>query len=107
LPTLSSAGDIAISVVVPAYNEAKRIKNMLAEAVSYLTKTYVEWEILVVDDGSADKTSEVVLKWAAELQEAGTFDDGQVRVCKLERNRGKGGAVSHVLPTFISPVSTV
>lgn len=77
---------------------------MLAEAVNYLDKTYFgrdEWEILVVDDGSADRTLEVVLEWAAELQEAGAFDDGQVRVCKLERNRGKGGAVSHVLPTSI------
>jgi len=88
-----------MSVVVPAYNEESRIKTMLAEAVHYLDKTYFgtrEWEILIVDDGSSDETSKVALDWAAELQDAGAFDDGQVRVCRLEKNRGKGGAVSHV-----------
>jgi dolichyl-phosphate beta-glucosyltransferase len=88
-----------MSVVVPAYNEKSRIKIMLAEAVNYLDKTYFgnsEWEILIIDDGSNDDTPNVALDWAAELQEAGAFDDGQVRVCRLEKNRGKGGAVSHV-----------
>jgi dolichyl-phosphate beta-glucosyltransferase len=99
LPTLSQPAEIVMSVVVPAYNEESRIKSMLAEAVNYLDKTYFgnsEWEILIVDDGSSDNTSNVALDWAAELQDAGAFDDGQVRVCRLEKNRGKGGAVSHV-----------
>lgn len=93
-----------MSVVVPAYNEESRIKTMLAEAVNYLDKTYIgqsEWEILIVDDGSGDNTADVALDWAAELQDAGAFDDGQVRVCRLEKNRGKGGAVSHVRPKSI------
>jgi dolichyl-phosphate beta-glucosyltransferase len=101
LPTLSSPSSITISVVVPAYNEESRIKVMLAEAVHHLDKTYLgddEWEILVIDDGSTDSTTSTVLDWAGELQDAGAFEDGQVRVCKLEKNRGKGGAVSHVWP---------
>jgi Glycosyl transferase family 2 len=104
LPTLSSPSELVMSVVVPAYNEESRIKVMLAEAVHHLDKTYFgnsEWEILIVDDGSNDETSQVALDWAAELQDAGAFDDGQVRVCRLEKNRGKGGAVSHVTPSHV------
>ena len=100
LPEISSSAEIVVSVVVPAYNEEPRIKSMLEEAVNYLDKAYYgndEWEILIVDDGSYDNTSKMALDWAGELQDAGAFDDGQVRVCRLEKNRGKGGAVSHVV----------
>lgn len=51
---------IKLSVVIPAYNEENRIEKTLLEVDSYLEKQNYEYEILVVDNGSKDKTVEVV-----------------------------------------------
>ncbi len=49
-----------LSVVIPAYNEEKRIKTTLESVSAFLKKQPFEWEIIVVSDGSKDKTAEVV-----------------------------------------------
>ena len=99
LPRLTEGPEVQITVVIPAYNEAQRIKTMLNEAITYLDAEYNkagDWEILIVDDGSTDNTSYVALQWAKHQIELGTLEHGQLRVCRLEINRGKGGAVTHV-----------
>lgn len=45
------------------------------------------FQIIVVDDGSSDKTTDVGLKWAAH------YGQDKFRVLTLVKNRGKGGAV--------------
>lgn len=86
---------IRLSVVVPAYNEALRLPDMLNEAIDYLKTAYKagEYEIIVVDDGSKDDTVKVALKVAEESK--GTGGGESIRVVKLAKNRGKGGAVRH------------
>lgn len=86
---------IILSVVVPSYNETKRISTMLADSIAVLQKKLAHrWEIIIVDDGSKDGTSEYCLKLSKEVFR---LQEGQLRVVKLSQNRGKGGAVRHGL----------
>jgi len=84
---------VDLTVVVPAYNETERLPAMLDQAVEFLQNPKVNttdvktWEIIVVDDGSKDKTTETALEYAVSL---GT---DKVRVLTLAKNLGKGGAV--------------
>lgn len=50
------------------------------------------WEVLIVSDGSTDKTVETVLQFARDL---GSELSSSIRVISLQENRGKGGAVTH------------
>ena len=72
----------SLSVVVPAYNEARRLPASLARVRAYLRGRGREYEIVVVDDGSSDTTSQVARDAGAD-----------VRVLRHEPNRGKGYAV--------------
>ncbi|NOU35623.1 MAG: glycosyltransferase family 2 protein [Kiritimatiellaceae bacterium] len=70
-----------LSVVMPVYNEAQTIRKM-AELV--LQRPCVK-ELIVVDDGSADGTCEIIRQLAA--------DEPRVRIFLHERNQGKGAAL--------------
>ncbi|KAE8317792.1 nucleotide-diphospho-sugar transferase [Aspergillus transmontanensis] len=144
--------DLFMSVVIPAYNEEKRLGGMLEEAVNYLERSYGTlhnttsengiakegktarqrkpanghmnghaatgpgnekgWEIIIVSDGSRDKTEEMALNfardhqlslhpkgyagpWTPGTQEGVHIPPGTIRVVTLSENRGKGGAVTH------------
>ncbi len=73
-----------LSVVIPGFNEEKRLAPTLAQIVAYLQKQKYTSEIIVVDDGSRDRTTEV-----AEEKLAG-FPH---RILKQNLNQGKGAAV--------------
>lgn len=72
---------VALSVVVPAYNEAPVLAAFYARAVAALDATGLAWEIVIADDGSADGTADVVRALHAA--------DPRVGLVSLSRNFGK------------------
>ncbi|MGB9677763.1 MAG: dolichyl-phosphate beta-glucosyltransferase, partial [Candidatus Ratteibacteria bacterium] len=74
-----------ISVIIPAYNEEKRILKTLKRVYNYFKSKNCNFEIIVVDDGSKDKTFDVVMNFANGRKE--------IKILKHEKNMGKGAAV--------------
>ena len=76
---------VKLSVIIPAYNEEKRIERTLRDVDSYLNKQNYEYEIIVVDNNSHDHTAEVVRKLSATT----------VQRCRVLTHtiQGKGAAV--------------
>ena len=54
-----------LSVVVPGYNEAERLPPSLEKVVPWLEDSGREFELILVDDGSRDRTLEVMREWEA------------------------------------------
>jgi len=74
-----------LSVFFPAYNEEDNIKATVLNAKKVLQQVAREWEIVVVDDGSKDKTREIVFNLSKK--------DHRIRLVAHQKNRGYGGAL--------------
>lgn len=58
-----------LSVVIPAYNEERNLKKgVLQDVRDYLEKIKIEYEVIIVDDGSTDRTKEIVKKFISKNQ---------------------------------------
>jgi glycosyltransferase involved in cell wall biosynthesis len=78
----------SISIVIPAYNEEKRLPATLERVTAYLRAQSLSFaEMVVVDDGSADATAALVEQWQR--------DHPCVRLLRNPGNRGKGYTVRH------------
>ena len=66
-----------VSIVMPAYNAAKTIRNSIE---SIQVQTFKEWELIVIDDGSKDSTPEILREMAAA--------DDRIRFLQNEKNSG-------------------
>jgi len=76
-----------LSIVIPSYNEESRLPKTLAAVFSYLRSQPLHAEVIVVDDGSTDRTREVVAAFQEKHPELRLVSNGE--------NRGKGFSVRH------------
>ena len=74
-----------LSVIIPAYNEEKRLPKTLAEIEGYLKKQSFESEIIVVSDGSTDRTTEMVKDSMGKIR--------NLRLIEFKKRQGKGFGV--------------
>ncbi len=77
--------EVYLSVIMPAYNEEKLIKDTLVEADNFLSRQGYNYEIIVIDDGSKDGTFNIL----NDLQPA----IKNLSILKNNENRGKGYSV--------------
>lgn len=75
----------ALSVIIPAYNEAQRIQKTLQAVYDYLRAKPFTWELLIVLDGCTDNTEAVIAAFAADKE--------HIRWINRLQNRGKGYTV--------------
>jgi len=74
-----------LSIVIPSFNEELRLPVTLADISSYIRASKRETEVIVVDDGSTDRTADIASSFLGEIQ--------RLRVIRNEQNRGKGYSV--------------
>lgn len=88
---------MSVTVVVPCYNEAGRLSTATFDT---FLRSHSDVEILFVDDGSTDRTADMVRSLAA-------FRGGQARLLPLVRNSGKAEAVRAGLNACLADGATV
>lgn len=74
-----------LSVIIPAYNEEKRLGSNLGSVLKYFRTHYPNHELIIVDDGSSDGTTATVKRTIT--------GDSRCRLITYQPNRGKGYAV--------------
>jgi len=74
-----------LSVFFPAYNEEDAIESTVTKALNVLPKVAEKWEIIVIDDGSSDRTGEIVKKLIKK--------EPRIRMITHTPNRGYGAAL--------------
>lgn len=82
---MTSPSKIEISVIIPAKDEENRLPVFLSSLISHCQTSLYKYEIIVVDDGSRDKTSDAVKLFQSKFS--------RLRLITLRENRGKGFAV--------------
>jgi dolichyl-phosphate beta-glucosyltransferase len=83
---VAEASTPALSIVVPCYNEEKRLPRTIEQIERYLAGKGSVYELILVDDGSTDATRQIM--------DAAAKHNQRVRIQALRQNRGKGRALA-------------
>jgi dolichyl-phosphate beta-glucosyltransferase len=75
-----------LSIIIPAYNEEALITSTLDGLIAYLARRAEDYEIIVVDDGSQDKTTQCIQDWTKQ-------NPVDLHLLVNDQNRGKGFSV--------------
>lgn len=75
----------SLSIVFPCYNESGNVGSMIEQAVAVGERYGVDYEVVVVDDGSCDSSAEIIAAHAAKSP--------RVRLVRHSKNRGYGAAL--------------
>jgi dolichyl-phosphate beta-glucosyltransferase len=79
--------DIALTLILPTYNAAPFLDSSLEQAYAFLKTIPLQWEWLIIDDGSRDSSPRICDSFCERAA------DSRIRVIKCDRNGGKGSAV--------------
>ena len=85
--------DILISVVAPVYNEEKCIREYINQTVDILQDNYLNYELVLVDDGSTDNSIVIIKEILGKVK--------NIRLISLSRNYGREVAISAGLDVSI------
>lgn len=85
-----------ISIIIAAYNEEHRIGESLLKIRYYLTRTALDYEIIVVDDGSTDNTKQVLRRYYPEIK--------NFKIISYPMNKGKGYALRQGVSASIGEI---
>lgn len=75
-----------VSIIIPFYNTEKYLEESI---ISVISQTYINWELLLVDDASTDSSITIARKYEAQ--------DKRIKVFSLEQNKGKADAINYAL----------
>jgi len=79
----------SISIIIPAYNEEKRIPRCLERVLDYCNIQKWNFEVLVAEDGSSDNTVKIVKEFSKK--------DSRIKLLSFKERLGKGGAIKNAM----------
>ena len=83
---ISNQGEVAVSIIVPAHNEEESLPHLHQQITTAMAPLGVQWQVVYVDDGSSDRTFQIL--------EAIAQRDPHATVVQLRRNFGQTAAIA-------------